>query len=350
MTRTRPLLRVVLFFAALAAPSLLTPALLTPALATPALATGIAVDGRDRARILPPPGAEIEGYENAGYQLRRGDGEVDVTVDTTPLGSTSPFRPPTSKASPPKDPIQRLARARTVGATTQYEAASRILSWISRHIEYRLNRRESQDAASVLEQRRGYCTGIARLTVALLGAVGIEAREVAGYVVDDGSGHQGRGYHRWVEIRFPDVGWVFSDPLTHHHYVPATYIRLASGQLETHQGLEGLLLERVDAVEPVDIHPFGASGVLARRNSPRRRAAALRVRVEDAPTGGQAVLEGAVKVYHQRLRGERVTFVGLSPGLYRLRLDLPGQEILRHEIELADRRAEDLQVRGFAKR
>ncbi|MCG8460961.1 MAG: transglutaminase-like domain-containing protein, partial [Holophagales bacterium] len=203
--------------------------------------TGLAVEGVDRSRLLPPAGAEVSPYRNTGYRLRLIDGEASVEVEATPLGSTSRFDAPDLGDS--TEPIARLAATVATGARTHYEAVSRILTWVARHIEYRLDRQEPQDALSVLDRRSAYCTGIARTSVALLSALGIEAREVAGYVVADGlDGPQ--GYHRWIEVRLPDVGWVFSDPLYSHHYVPANYLRLASERLRVSDGVEALLLER----------------------------------------------------------------------------------------------------------
>jgi hypothetical protein len=215
---------------------------------------------------------------------------------------------------------------------------------VSRHVDYRLERHESQEAAAVLERRSAYCTGAARLTVALLAAVGIEAREVAGWVVEPGPGKRERGYHRWVEVYFPDVGWVFSDPLASHHWVPATYVRLASDELEIGQGLDGLLLERRDRVAAVDVHRGSAPGVRARRNSVRQLAASLRVLVTGGQVSGEVLLRGATTLYRHGLAGGEATFVGLEPGRYRLYLDLPGRGALEQAVDLPDRRAESVTI------
>ena len=71
-----------------------------------------------------------------------------------------------------------------------------------------LDRGAPQDAQSVLARRSAYCTGVARLTVALLDALAIPAREVAGYVVDDLPQGGRSGFHRWIEVFYDDRGWV----------------------------------------------------------------------------------------------------------------------------------------------
>ena len=296
-------------------------------------AQGVAVEGVDQARVLPPRGAEVAPYENAGYRLWLDDGEVRIEVRAAPLGSQARFVPP--RASRSSGTIERLARAQTLGAKTQYEAASQIFDWVARHIEYRLEREEDQSAAAVLERRTGYCTGIARLTVALLSSMGLESREVAGYVLGDPRLGERQGYHRWVETRFDDVGWVFSDPLSSHHFVPATYLRLDSELLRLEEGTEGLLIERQDELAVVDLYPMGTAGVRGRRNSDRQIASSVRVSV-DSPLGGMAVLETAQRRWRHALIAGEATFIGLPAGDYQLRLMVAGT-LLERSIRLGGR-------------
>lgn len=305
---------------------------------------GQALAGQDRARVLAPAGVEIADYENAGYRLRHvGEDGIRVEVSLEPLRSATPWRAPGEWSRDAGDPVRRVARTITAGASTQYEAASRILGWVARNVVYELDREASQEPLEVLERRRAYCTGVARLTVALLESAGLEAREVPGWVVSDevrdlpAADGVPRGFHRWVEIRYDDVGWAFSDPLHSHHFVPATYLPLASETLSPDAGLEGLLLERRDGLVAVDLYPPAPPGVRARRNDARQVAASLRV-VVGSPAPGLAILQGeSVRLTHSLVDGA-TTFLGLEPGSYRLEVQVPGRPILRHEIELPDRR------------
>ncbi len=291
-----------------------------------------AVEGVDWVRLLPPAGARVEDYRNAGYSLRWIGDEIQIEVDTEPIDSRTRFELVPGSAS---ESIERLARGLTTDAGTYYEAASRILGWVSRHLEYELDRGQPQSAEAVLSRRSGYCTGVARLTAALLEAAGIQAREVAGYVVGSEPGKPS-GYHRWIEAYLPDRGWVFSDPLATHHYVPATYLRLAAEDLEIGRGTEGLLLERRNAIAAVDLYQLAPPGVTARRSSARQLAAALRVRLENESTG-TAVLEGASERFTHVLIDGKTSFVGLDPGSYRLRLLLPGRGVFESTVELPNR-------------
>lgn len=286
---------------------------------------GRAVDGLDRARILPPPGARVSDYQGNGYRLITDGGEVIVEVDASPVLSTARYLPPRRWRH---DELSRLARGLVTGARTEYEAASRLLGWVAQHVEYDLDRSQAQDALAVLKRRSAYCTGAARLTVALFHAAEIEAREVAGYVV-------GKGFHRWVEARFADRGWVMSDPLRSHHYVPATYLRLAGEELATDRGIDGLLLERQDRIRVVDLYPDATVGVTARRNTERRLAGAVRLELR-SHAAGTAILECPTVRYSHALADGATTFVGLKPGTYELKLLLP-EGVVERTVALPDR-------------
>lgn len=290
--------------------------------AAPALADGHVVAGSEQALLLPPAGAGIEPYRNAGYELEFSDGGARVRVDLSPLGSGAPFAPPTRRGA---DTVARQALAITAGATTQYEAVGRVLSWIRSEIDYVLDRAAPQDAESVLRRRSAYCAGTARLAVALLAAVGIEAREVPGYVFAAAPGARGvePGFHRWIEVRYPDRGWVFSDPLASQHFVPATYLRLAVEGLEQTPAA-GRLLERRGDLAPVDLAPGAPDGVRVRANDERRAAAALVLAVA-GPAPAEATLRG--QGIERRVAVERgeARFLGLATGSYELKVHRQGQ-------------------------
>jgi len=303
-------------------------------LPVPSLADGLAVGGSDRAVVQLPASALAASYRNVGYSVDVLHGRATVRVDLEPLGTSSPFDPP---EQPRTDPISRVARSVTAGATTRYQAVSRILDWVARNIEYDLDREAPQDAVSVLERRSGYCTGVARVTVSMLEAVNIVAREIPGYVAgEDQFGWPAR-FHRWVEVFYPDLGWVYSDPLVSHHYVPATYVPLASeALLPNPESDRGVLLERHDEREVVDLFPFSPPGVTARRNRSRQLAGALRVTVAGADAG-VAVLEGRQSRRVRALVDGRGTFVGVEPGTYTLRVHVEGRPLVEKRVVFRDR-------------
>jgi hypothetical protein len=326
------------FRAAMSALVLAAASLASPG--TPAAAQGLVLAGNDAARVRLPRAALVEPYSNSGYRLRVEGGEAVVEVSLAPLASRDPFALPAAASN---DAIGALARSVAAGSTSRYEAVSRLLAWVGRNIEYRLDRSAAQDAAATLARRSGYCTGVARLTVALLAAVGIEAREVPGFVAAPGGGVPA-GFHRWVEVRYEDVGWVFSDPLVTHHYVPATYVRLASETLQPNGDLAPQLLARLDHRQPADLFVEAPAGVTVRRNVARQRAASLRITVGEGGGAGLAVLEGDGSRRERSLREGTGTFVGLEPGTYLLRVDVAGWPSMLKRVILRDRVAASIHL------
>ncbi len=206
--------------------------------------------GTDEATLLIPAGVRVADYANQGYRLTVADGVAHVEVQLSGLGSRQGFTTPAPSRS---GSVAFLARSVTAGAKSRYEAVSRLLGWVAANVRYDLDRGAPQDAATVLKRRSGYCTGIAGLTVGLLTSVGIPAREVAGYIVEDQPGGARSGYHRWVEVLYDDRGWVFADPHASHHFVPATYLRLAGDTVEGGEPGHALLLSHVDRLEDREV-------------------------------------------------------------------------------------------------
>ena len=315
--------------------ALLAAAGLLVAFAAGARAQAVALVGSDRVRLELPAGSLVESYANSGYRLNVTGGEARVEIDLAPLRSTQPFALPAPRRE--ADAVTVLARAVATGATTRYEAVTRVLQWVARHVAYDLDRTAPQDAASVLHRRSGYCTGVARLSVALLAALDVPAREVPGFLVAPAGVGAPAGFHRWIEVRYDDVGWVFSDPLIALHYVPATYVRLASESLLPEAEVQpGRLLARDDRRIAVDLFAEASPHLTLRRNDLTRRAGALQVTVDGA-AGGRAVLEGRGTRRVRALDRGAITFVGLEPGSYLLRVERAGATPLEKRVILRDR-------------
>lgn len=284
----------------------------------PLTAATYVVRGEDEATLLVPAGVRVEPYENVGYRLEVEESTARIHVEAAPFGSRQEFV--LGRLAPARGPAVQLARAVAADATTRFEAVSRILAWVAANIRYDLDRGLPQDAESVLARRTAYCTGVARLTVALLDALAIPAREVAGYVVGSSPGSEREGFHRWVEIFYDDRGWVFADPLASHHLVPATYLRLASSTIESDLPGPALLLSRDDRLERVDMKSRAPSGrVLARANGEERYSAVLQV-FSDAAAPASATLEGAGQRSRLDLVDGRAIFFGVTPASYDVRI------------------------------
>jgi hypothetical protein len=261
------------------------------------------------------------------------DGVAEIEVLLKPIASTDAFRLPRDVG---QDAVGVLVRSLLIDASSRYEAVGRVLSWVSREIRYDLDRNLSQEPLAILERRSGYCTGIARLAVTMLSRAGIPAREVAGIVVTGDGESSTTLYHRWIEVEYSDRGWIFSDPSSFHHYVPAHYVRLASEQLlPSPERDRAVLRSRHDGRHVVDLAPQSPAGVSSRRNDGRQLAGALEVRVEGRPVG-VAVLEGVGSRRVKALIGGNSTFVGLQPGSYVLTVMVEGEEPFERELVVVD--------------
>ena len=108
----------------------------------------------------------------------------------------------------------------TAGADSPYDQAVLIERWLEANKEYSLQvDRPDGDVASgfVFEMDRGYCTYYATAMVAMLRTQGVPARFAVGYTTGQRVGEErwlvrGLDSHAWVEVYFPDVGWVQFDP------------------------------------------------------------------------------------------------------------------------------------------
>ncbi|WP_251341667.1 transglutaminase domain-containing protein [Haloplanus halophilus] len=108
----------------------------------------------------------------------------------------------------------------TAGAETPYDTAVIVRDWL-RTKPYSLNasHEPGEPIADqfVFEMERGYCQYYATSMVVMLRTQGVPARYVVGYAPGERVGENrylvtaDRG-HAWVEVYFPEVGWVRFDP------------------------------------------------------------------------------------------------------------------------------------------
>lgn len=191
------------------------------------------------------PGAGLfDQYDNDGYSLAVAAGpdsslELRVRVSGMPLDSRAPFptglpRDPGLTTSPERD---AFAAKLAADAPTQPEAVERILAGLASALRYDTDRTRRQDPASVFASRRAHCVGFSELAVDLLRRIAIPARTVQGVLRSrpEAEGYDrgiGGVYHRWIEVYYPDRGFVFSDPSSSINNVDARYIPFGRRALE----------------------------------------------------------------------------------------------------------------------
>jgi protein-glutamine gamma-glutamyltransferase len=124
---------------------------------------------------------------------------------------------------PPLDPrIAKLGAQITSGATNPYDKASRIETYLKTKYAYSLDLTDphGKDPLSyfLFDRRAGHCEYFASAMTILARTQGIPARYVTGFLPgeynDVGGDYIVRASdaHAWVEVYFPDYGWITFDP------------------------------------------------------------------------------------------------------------------------------------------
>jgi len=155
-----------------------------------------------RARSVAPP-SSASALRSAGT-----DYPDEVSTQYTQVPAATPDR------------VGEFTSDLTADAETPYGAAVRVRDWLKQK-PYSLNasHEPGEPVADqfIFEMEKGYCQYYATSMAVMLRTQGIPARYVVGYAGGKSVGDDrylvtaDRG-HAWVEVYFPDVGWVPFDP------------------------------------------------------------------------------------------------------------------------------------------
>jgi hypothetical protein len=150
----------------------------------------------------------------------------NTTAEALRLVRYDGFRIPTKFLEVPKstsDRTRALAKQLAAGSPSTYDTVLRIEQWLRANTEYDLNapippaRADAVDDF-LFESQRGFCEQIASATTIMLRTLGVPARLATGYVPSERDEIAGvwisraSDAHAWVEVWFPDYGWVSFDP------------------------------------------------------------------------------------------------------------------------------------------
>ncbi|GER92355.1 transglutaminase [hot springs metagenome] len=135
--------------------------------------------------------------------------------------------------------IVSLSKKLTSGAATEYEAVTAILNYVIDNVKYTYNP-PRYDALYTLKTKSGNCQNFAHLSMALLRAVGIPSRIVGGislkqsWKIPVGNNNflvqsMGQGGHAWIEVYFPDLGWLSYDPQQSKQFTSSRHIKQTHG-------------------------------------------------------------------------------------------------------------------------
>jgi transglutaminase-like putative cysteine protease len=137
-------------------------------------------------------------------------------------GSFAPAREYYTQLPPLAPEIRSLADSLLGGLATDYDRAKRLERWFQEEFAYSLqlpgSPREATLEHFLLTRRAGHCEYFSTAMAILLRTQGIPAREVNGFL--GGNWSQFGAYlavtqneaHAWVEVWFPNYGWVPFDP------------------------------------------------------------------------------------------------------------------------------------------
>lgn len=149
---------------------------------------------------------------------------------------------------PPLNPlVEQLASDVAAGQNNPYDIAQAIVSFFHKEFSYSLNSSHGDYdplADFLLNNREGHCEYFASGMVILLRQLGIPVRIVNGFAggiyneYGDYFALRKSDAHSWVEVYFPDNGWVTFDP------TPPAFLTS-----RTSPGLLASLMEAMDAVQ-----------------------------------------------------------------------------------------------------
>lgn len=186
--------------------------------------------------------------------LSRTNLSVIETKVPFPLTQINPeyqdYLSPTDQVQSEDSRIRELARKLTTGVKTEYDAVQRIISWVVDHVHY-VTPPVRYDALYSLESGKGNCQNYSHLSAALLRAAGIPTRIVNGVTLNQPfdikwakgvlTFKMGQGRHSWIEVWFPDLGWVPFDAQNSVLFVSNRFIRVEVGADNNETKNDGLL-------------------------------------------------------------------------------------------------------------
>lgn len=133
--------------------------------------------------------------------------------------------------------IVALAKQITEKCVTIADFVEAIVLWNKQNISYDYTfNHDLQDAVSVMHNKTALCEGYSNLSCALLRSLGIPARYISGYSVNNqniqysyskGSGwfNQEKGAHAWIEVYYPSIGeWVPTEPQNLANFITPVYV------------------------------------------------------------------------------------------------------------------------------
>ena len=152
--------------------------------------------------------------------------------------SASEYLAPSKYVQSNDSAIKKTAETLISNAHYESAAVTSIMLWVRDNLKYDSSV-TNHDAAWTFYNKRGTCENYAQLSLALLRSVGIPARYVSGYLVGGDitvgnylstySYSWNAGPHAWIEVYYPDIGWVPYEPQQTLGFVDDHHVRVSVG-------------------------------------------------------------------------------------------------------------------------
>ncbi len=339
--------------------------------------------------IVNPLGVEfLPNYANNSYsqkvlQQDEFSKRVIIEVNLSPLNSRVPFPIPSQQLSsevrsflnPEKnipvneEGIAAQAKRLVQNARTVPEAASAILNWIVDNFTYDAGPNTPQDGRSVFFNKRGSCVGYTNLAIAMLRSVGIPARYVHGYLPPGydwgiskkywGVQISGGGYHAWVEVYYPDIGWTFSDLLHSKNFVDPFHVlrytdgvnlnprNILGGSLDVEEATTFTIFKEENATLAVDQLPSPQKDILGRQDGGQQFGTIYGLIKDPA---GTPIPKGSMVLWEGN-RGKVIPFergvyalLGLQTGTYRVTIRADGYREVEKNLQATQGEVKNLDI------
>jgi len=116
--------------------------------------------------------------------------------------------------------IQKAVKTAVGGETNPYWIARKLFGYIIEHMEYELAGGWNI-APTVLERGNGSCSEYSFVYISMCRAAGLPARYAGSIVIRGDDASYDDVFHRWVEVYFPNYGWIPVDPSGGDQQYPA---------------------------------------------------------------------------------------------------------------------------------
>jgi len=340
--------------------------------------------------IINPRGLKnLPEYSNQSYSQKIISGDrvskkvrVEIRLSPLPLSGPFPFDP--GSLAPELRPFLaaeedipsgnsrmiELAKKITQGSAGATEAYNRIINWVMDTLEYEIN--IPQDAISVFKNKKGSCVGFSNLSLTLLRASGFPARYVSGYLPPGydwgisqdywGVKTSGGGFHAWIEVYLPQVGWVFTDAQHSKTFVDPFHLLLGIRGLNigdnvpregeyiaVDNGTSFTVAEEENRSELVDSLPAPGKKLLGRVETGAQTRARVVATITDRSGKG---IPGSELVLWQGQKGTVnkanddgiVCLIGLDQGDYDVTFQAPGFAARKEKLSLPPGTTRKIQV------